>query len=166
MKNGLVISDAGPIFSLAIVDKLEILDEIFEGVFIPSAVWEEVTRDKSKNYFKSINEFFKDRVKEISGFNDLTFVMDYGESESVILYKELNADFLLIDDKKARSIAENFGINCIGTIGVLSTAKGKGVIEELRPLFEQFLKSGRYYSVKLLNTILKKHDEKEIEHGG
>jgi hypothetical protein len=29
---------------------------------------------------------------KIKGFNELTFVMDYGESESVILYKELNAD--------------------------------------------------------------------------
>ena len=35
----------------------------------------------------------------ISGFNELSFLMDYGESESVILYKEMDADFLLIDDK-------------------------------------------------------------------
>ncbi len=165
MKNGLVISDSGPIFSLSIIDKLEILDEMFEEVYIPPAVWEEITRDKTKNYFRKMNDFFKHRVKKISGFNELTFVMDYGESESVILYKELNADFLLIDDKKARSIAEMFGINCVGTIGVLSTAKEKGILSELRPIFELFLKNGRYYSVNLLNTILKKYNEKEIEHG-
>ncbi|WP_439482145.1 DUF3368 domain-containing protein [Cyclobacterium plantarum] len=164
MKNGLVISDSRPIFSLSIIDKLEILEEIFEEVFIPPAVWEEITGDETKKHFRKINEFFKDRVKKISGFNELTFVMDYGESESVILYKELNADFLLIDDKKARSIAENFGINCVGTIGVLSTAKEKGIVNELRPLFELFLKNDRYYSVKLLNAILKKHKEKEIEN--
>ncbi|WP_394351277.1 DUF3368 domain-containing protein [Cyclobacterium roseum] len=49
-----------------------------------------------------------------------------------------------------------FGINCVGTIGVLSTAKEKGIVSELRPIFELFLKNGRYYSVNLLNTILKK----------
>jgi len=64
--------------------------------------------------------------------------MDYGESESVILYKELNADFLLIDDKKARMIAENYNVNCIGTLGLLSIAKDKGLVTDLRSLFVDF----------------------------
>ena len=45
MKNGLVISDSGPIFSLAIIDKLGILDELFDEIYIPKAVWEELTRE-------------------------------------------------------------------------------------------------------------------------
>ncbi len=89
--------------------------------------------------------------------------MDFGESESVLLFKELNADYLLIDDKKARDIAENLGIQCIGTIGVLSIAKERGLIKELRPLFESFLQKKRFYSLKLLNGILLKYDEREIE---
>ncbi|MCD4698514.1 MAG: DUF3368 domain-containing protein, partial [Bacteroidales bacterium] len=86
------------------------------------------------------------------------------ESESVILYKELQADFLLIDDKKARRIAENFGINCIGTIGLLSVARDEKIILELRPLFEIFLQNKRYYSITLLNTILTKHKERRINY--
>ena len=164
MKNGLVISDSGPIFSLAIVDKLEILNGLFDDIYIPNAVWEELTRDKTTEHYQRIVEYFEDKVKEISGFNELTFVMDYGESESVILYKELNADYLLIDDKKARNIAENFGIQCIGTIGILSIARDKGIVDELKPLFEMFIKNKRYYSLKLLNVILRKHNEKEIDH--
>ena len=162
MKNGLVISDAGPIFSLALVGKLDILEALFDEVIIPKAVWEELTRDESVSYYSQIVVFFEDKVKEISGFNDLTFVMDYGESESVILYRELKADFLLIDDKKARTIAENFDIQCIGTIGILSIAKDKGLIEALKPLFETFLVNQRYYALSLLNAILKKHGEEEI----
>lgn len=101
---------------------------------------------------------------KIKGFNELTFIMDYGESESVILYRELGADFLLIDDKKARTIAENFDINCIGTLGVLSTAKDRGLVKELRPIFEIFLENDRYYSIKLLNSLLAKHGELKIKH--
>ena len=164
MKNGLIISDSGPIFSLAIIDKLHVLDALFDEIYIPKAVWEELTKDKTTEYYPIIIDFFEDKVKEIAGFNDLTFVMDYGESESVILYKELNANFLLIDDKKARAIAENFEIQCIGTIGILSIAKEKGIVDELRPLFESFIKNKRYYSLKLLNAILKKHKEEELEH--
>lgn len=122
MKNGIVVADAGPIFSLALIDKLDILDKIFDEVKIANAVWEEITRDKSKSFVETIQLYFRDKTCKINSFNELTFVMDYGESESLILYNELNADFILIDDKKARNIAENFGAKCIGTLGLLSVA--------------------------------------------
>ncbi|WP_375579776.1 DUF3368 domain-containing protein [Marivirga tractuosa] len=163
MNNGLVIADAGPIFSLAIVNELELLNQLFNEIKISKAVWDEITLDKSTEFYNKISLFFKDKVSHIKGFNELTFVMDYGESESVILYKELNADFLLIDDKKARNIAENFDINCIGTLGILSVSKDKGLIKELRPLFLTFLDNNRYYSIKLLNKILQRHKEDKIK---
>lgn len=163
MKNGLVISDAGPIISLAVVEELIILDELFDEIYIPKAVWEELTRDESKSQHQRITDYFVDKVKDISGFNNLTFVMDYGESESVILYKEIEADYLLIDDRKARSIAETLGVQCIGTIGILSIAKERGIVKKLRPIFQTFLQEKRFYSLKLLNLILKKHNEEEIK---
>ena len=163
MKNGLVISDAGPIFSLAILDKLELLDTLFDEVFIPKAVWEELNRDKTTDHYQKVFEFFEDKVKEIAGFNELAFIMDYGESESLMLYKELGADFLLIDDKKARSIAEHLKIQCIGTLGILSIARERELVESLRPLFETLLENKRYYSLKLLNAILQNHHEKELD---
>lgn len=138
MKNGLVIADAGPIFSLAVVNRLGLLNELFDDIQIPRAVWEEITQQKDATFHTDIVEFFKNKVVDIKGFNELTFMMDYGESEAVILYKELEANFLLIDDKKARRIAENFGMNCIGTLGLLLISKEKGLINELRPIFWNF----------------------------
>ncbi|WP_373518936.1 DUF3368 domain-containing protein [Pricia sp.] len=162
MKNGLVIADAGPIFSLAILDKLEILDQLFDEIKIPNAVWNEITLIKTTEFYDTIEKYFQTKVNNIKGFNELTFVMDYGESESVILYKELNADFLLIDDKKARDIAENLDVRCIGTLGILSSAKSKGIIKELRPLFKTLLDNNRYYSLKLINTVLERNHETRI----
>lgn len=149
MKNGLVIADSGPIISLAFADKLWLLDELFDDVKIPNAVWDELTLDREKPFVPMIQEYFSDKVVKIKSFNELTFVMDYGESESVILYKEISADFLLIDDKKARTFAENFDINCVGTIGLLSIAKDKGLVSELRPIFECFIRNKRFYSRRL-----------------
>lgn len=113
VKNELVIADSGSIFSLAIIDKLEILNLIFDNIRIHIAVWKEITLDKSTGHYQRVYKFFHDKTQQIIGFNELSFLMDYGESESVILYKELQANFLLIDDRKARKIAENFGLNCI-----------------------------------------------------
>jgi len=154
MKNGLVIADSGPIFSLALLDKLNILSDLFDDVKIPQAVWKEITNDNTKADYQKIFDFFKDKTCNISGINELIFVMDYGESESLILYKELQADFLLIDDKKARRIAESININCIGVLGLLSVANDKGLIISLKPVFETLLKNKRFYSIELLNAIL------------
>ncbi|HET8828587.1 MAG TPA: hypothetical protein VFM79_04565, partial [Pelobium sp.] len=96
MKKGLVIADAGSIFSLAVIDELELLNQIFDEVKIAKAVWEEISLDKTTEFYKRIELFFRSKIVNIKGFNDLTFILDYGESESVILYRELNADFLLI----------------------------------------------------------------------
>ena len=63
MKNGLVISDAGPIFSLASINRLNLLNEIFEGVFIPEAVWIELTRDQESSYYELIINYFEGKVK-------------------------------------------------------------------------------------------------------
>ncbi len=138
-KKRLIIADSGPIFSLALIDKLDILTSLFSEVRIANAVWEEITLNKKISYFTKVYDFFISRTVKIKGFNELTFIMDYGESESLILYKELEADYLLIDDKKARLIAENFEMKCIGVIGILVIAKNRNLIKEVRPYFKTFL---------------------------
>jgi len=162
MRNGLVIADSGAIFSLAIIDKLEILNLLFDKIRIPVAVWEEITSNKTTRQFQNIQLFFKDKVQKITGFNELSFLMDYGESESVILYQELKADYLLIDDNRARIIAESLDVNCIGSIGLLIKAKQNGMITELKPIFEMWISLGRFFSKKLLNKILVEFGETPI----
>lgn len=159
---GLVVSDSWPIISLACMNKLDLLVEVFEEILISTAVWSEVTNNIDDPYHSRIFEFFKERVKSISSQNLLQDVMDYGESESVLLYKESKASFLLIDDKRARKIAESLNVNCIGTIGLLAFAKEKGIISEVRPLFIELLKNKRYYSLNLLNEVLTLNGEKTL----
>ena len=45
MKNGLVIADSGPIFTLALIEQLNILEALFDKIRIPQAVWDEITFD-------------------------------------------------------------------------------------------------------------------------
>lgn len=55
-------------------------------------------------------------------------------------------------------------MKCIGTLGTLSTAKDKGLIKELRPIFKALINNDRYYSLKLLNILLERHNELKIKH--
>ncbi len=65
MKPGLIIADSGPIFSLAIINKLDLLTELFGEVRIPEAVWKEITLDSKSPVYKKIVRFFNDKIQPI-----------------------------------------------------------------------------------------------------
>lgn len=150
----LVIADAGALISLGLVGHIDLIEKVFGDFYIPNAVWEELQVYENPEFEKSFLFYLEKRVVKIKSRNHLSVIMDYGESESVILYEELNADYLLIDDNKARIIAESFDVNCIGSIGLLMKAKQKGLVNDLRSIFEKWLENERYFSKRLLNKVL------------
>jgi uncharacterized protein len=159
-KEGLVIVDSGPIFSLALIDRLDILNELFNDVRISEAVWNEIIYDETEPDYSTLFHFFKHKTCQLKRLDESTIMASDGESESFALYKELQADFLLIDDKKTRKMAESLGINCIGLIGLLSIAKDKRLIKMLKPVFETLVEHKRLYPVELLNAVLAAHGER------
>jgi hypothetical protein len=59
---------------------------------------------------------------------------DAGETAAMLLYKELDADYLLIDDKRGRKVAAIKQIKTIGSMGVLLQAKRAGLVASIAPL--------------------------------
>ena len=142
----LVIADTGALISLGHVGQIDLIDKVFGEFYIAEAVWEELKEYEHPNFDRSILKRLENRVMKIMSNNYLSVIMDYGESESVILYSELQADYLLVDDNKARIIAESFNVRCIGSIGLLIRAKQKGFLSALKPIFENWVANNRYFS--------------------
>ena len=61
---------------------------------------------------------------------------------------------VIIDDLAARRCAEALGIPVRGTLGLVLTAKQRGVISEASPVLEQLRLSGMYLSERLINQVL------------
>jgi uncharacterized protein len=57
------------------------------------------------------------------------------------LAKELNADLLIIDELKGRKQAKNLNINILGVLGFLVLAKQKGLVESVKEILDQLLKT-------------------------
>ena len=150
----IVIADAGALISLGHIGQISLITDVFGDFYLVRAVWNELQNYTHPGFDYNILKDLEQKVLDINKTNFLANIMDYGESESLLLYLEIKADYLLIDDRKAREIAEDLGINCIGTLGLLIKGKQKGLIKELRPFFEQFLKAGRFFSINLLNQVL------------
>ena len=160
----IIIADTGAIISLGHVNKIDLIEKVFGECFIAHAVWDELMNYEHPDLKVEIFDKLKEKVVKIKSKNNLSIIMDYGESESVILYEELQADYFLIDDNKARVVAESLNVNCIGSLGLLIKAKQKGYIKELKPIFEKWLSSGRYFSYDLLNKILLNFGETELKN--
>jgi len=72
----------------------------------------------------------------------------------MVLYKQLAADKLLIDDRRGRKVARINHINTIGSLGILLAAKQRGLIAVVAPLLQMLTKSEIYLSPKLLSSVL------------
>src|SRR5690606_17441405 len=130
----IVIADTGALISLHHVGQVGLIEKVFGEFYIAEAVWKELQIYEHPEFDKKTLHHLSNRVVKIKSRNHLSMIMDYGESESVILYEELKADFLLIDDNKARIVAESLNINCIGSIGLLIKAKQKGLLSAIKPI--------------------------------
>ena len=89
-----VIADTGVLMSLGLIGKIELIENIFGELYIAEAVWNELCSYDNPDFSFAQFEKLKSKVIPIHTKNYLSVIMDYGESESVILYEELQADFL------------------------------------------------------------------------
>jgi len=61
----------------------------------------------------------------------------------------------LCDDKKAKKFARNFGVNVIGSLGILLKAKEKKLVLKLTPLIEKLKTSKIFIDDKTYEIVLK-----------
>ncbi|MEA2104830.1 MAG: DUF3368 domain-containing protein [Candidatus Cloacimonadota bacterium] len=134
----IIVADSSPLLSFAIIGKLELIEQIFGEVFVPSAVFKELTVS-DKPYSKELKEFLLNKVsavKNIDLVKMLSNEIDLGESEAIALALERHIPDILIDDLKGRRIAFFNGLFPIGTIGGLLQAKEKKLIDKIKPLLD------------------------------
>jgi uncharacterized protein len=84
-----------------------------------------------------------------------------GELKAMALYKTLHADYLLLDDKRARKIAKLNNINITGSQGILLLAKHKGLISQIKPFLDRLRDSGIYVSEHIIQRTLQLANETE-----
>jgi len=158
----LIVSDTSPIIALAVSNKLDLLDKLFGKVCIPQAVFNELTVP-NKQKVNEITEWAKSRIipaKNIAAITAFSLNLDPGESEAISLYLETGADYLLIDDKKGRTIAARNGIRIVGTIGIFLWAKQKGFLAVVKPTLDILMQTDFRISDILYRQILERAGER------
>ena len=75
-----------------------------------------------------------------------------GEADVIALASQIGLK-VIIDDSKARRVAENMGLKVTGTIGVLMKAERIGLIESAHDKVRELREKGFYVSEELLEDI-------------
>ncbi len=115
-----IISDTSSLIILTKLERLALLEHLFEKVLIPKRVEQElaIKEDGVHQTIISNSLFEIVECKDTGLLELLDDILDYGESEALVLAKE-RLLILLIDEKKGRKIAKNMGIQIIGFLGIL-----------------------------------------------
>lgn len=150
-----VVANTTPLISLASIGKLELLKDIFGEIIIADAVYNEIKAKQGYGYNEIDTDFI--RVQSIKGIAYRDFLLnqlDLGETETIILAKEIDADFVIIDENIAYKIAKSSELNVVRTLSILLRAKEKGLIPALKPLLDEMINKGRWYSQRVYKAIL------------
>jgi predicted nucleic acid-binding protein len=85
--------------------------------------------------------------------------LDPGESSVLALAYADSESEVVLDDLAARHAAKQLGIPCLGTLGLVLTAKGLGVISEARPVVDQLRQAGLYLDDEFADEVLRRVGE-------
>lgn len=153
-----VVVNSSPLIALSGIEKLDLLQKMYNEILIPEAVYREISAKENSKCKQTIDDSQKwIRVCSIEDQLAKTFFksrLHAGEVEAMILAKEQAADLLIIDDALAKKHAAYMKINVVGTLGILIKARKLELIDSLCPLIEQMRSNHIYMSDELIKMCL------------
>lgn len=161
----IIIADASPLIALASIDQLELLKKLYQQVYIPVTVKNELKLSSDMAGAKRLSQAVEDDfllIKSIDypkeSYQQLLLILDKGETEAILLAESFSNHpdyrFLLIDERKGRLVATQRGLSIAGTGAVLLAAKKHGYIKSVKKELQAMQGIGYRLSQALQQRLL------------
>jgi predicted nucleic acid-binding protein len=159
-----IVINSSPLIFLSKIEKMYLLTELFDEIFIPSTVFcETVTRGKEKMMEDAfvIENFIDENENKITivdvdfqGFEEIP--LGIGEKAVIAFARGENIENVLIDESKARTIAKMFRLKPRGTLWILALANSEGMItyNELKESVLRIVEKGYRIKEEILARFL------------
>ncbi|AWA31120.1 DUF3368 domain-containing protein [Flavobacterium magnum] len=147
-----IISDTSCFIILSKIGELDLLLKLYGQIV--------TTKDIAEEFGESLpNWVIIENAKDKYHQRILELQIDRGESSAIALALEIQNSTLILDDFKARKVAENLGLNFTGTIGIIVKAKLNGLIPSIKPLLEKIVETNFRLSPELQLQALREAEE-------
>lgn len=154
----IVAADTSSLNYLVLIHQIDLLPRLYGRVFIPRAVFRELSAAKApaavKQWIESGPEWID--VRDVVSRGVSIANLGIGEREGIALAEDLRADYIVLDDMAARRAAEARNLAVIGILGILINASGNGWIN-LREALENLRNTNFRTTEELLASILEQY---------
>ena len=149
----IIISDTSCLIILNKIGELDLLRQLYNTVTI--------THDILLEYGEQLPDWIAvQQAKDQYRQQLLEMQIDKGEASAIALALETADSTVILDDWKARKLAERLGLTVTGTLGVIIRAKNTGLIPSIKPYLEKIRETNFRISEELEQIALKEANEK------
>ncbi len=147
-----IIADTSCFIILTNIGELDILKKLYGQIV--------TTTDIATEYGASLPEWVEIKdVVDKSKQQLLELQIDKGESSAIALALETLGSIIVLDDNKARKIANHLGLTFTGTIGIIVKAKLCGIIPSIKPIIEKMKQANFRISAEIEIQALQQANE-------
>lgn len=129
---GLVIADSSPIHDLFLIGDIDTLSSLYERIIVPemviAALRHQRTPEAVRDWIEARPDWLDVRQPHLAASGPLA-ELDDGERDAILFAMELEADLLLLDDRKARVEAARQNRTTMGTLGGLEAASLRDLLD-------------------------------------
>ncbi|MCA1852948.1 MAG: DUF3368 domain-containing protein [Beggiatoa sp.] len=160
---GPVVTNSGPLIAMATIGQIDLVGQLYGSVFVPEAVFREVSwyGANRPGAAELATAPWAVRVA-LDNPPDPLLAEDLGpgEAAAITLAVRRNACLLLLDDRRARRVAEiAYHLRVKGVTGMLVAAKRRGLLASIRPLIEEMRGNGYYLAQPVIDRALREAGE-------
>ncbi len=162
-ESGVIVTNAGPLIALAMVRQLGLLGQLYGSVLVPEAVFQELTafgqhRTGAAELATASWAIRTSLTTPPDPF--LAESLGSGEAEAIALAVQRKARWLLVDDRRARRVAElAYRLRVKGAAGILVAAKRQGLLPTIAPLLAGMQTAGYYMAANVVERALQEAGE-------
>jgi predicted nucleic acid-binding protein len=126
----IIVADSSPLVVLVSIGHVDVLPALFPGILIPPQVEAELASAKRPELVRA---FIAEpppwiRIQHPSSLDRIEG-LHAGETAAISLARDVGADLVIIDERLGRKMANERGLQVVGTIGVLEVAADRGLID-------------------------------------
>jgi predicted nucleic acid-binding protein len=159
------VSNTTPLRYLIAIGQEHMLGQVFEKVFVPSAVNEELTEARAPEIVRgrilSPPAWYEVRTVAEGEASTFPVTLHRGEREAILLAEMLRPDVILIDEQIGRTIALSRNLPVSGTLGLLERADAMGFVRDFPRLLKELKTSGFYIADTLEKQMLLRHRNRQ-----